>query len=116
MIALETLAILQCASGMRAAHVVAALNEGGFALENRQSLLKALDLGLAPCLAFLICLWLCDAALLNLAIIFKHRRELVVSSVSVRRQFGDGLVERNCFGGFVFSILLFHGLADIRLS
>merc|ERR1740115_299328 len=79
--------------GAGTTHTLALLQEGGLVRENLQSFPETLDLGLAAGLTVLICLWLCNATLLDLAIVLHHGVQLSVRGVPVSGEFGDGFVK-----------------------
>merc|ERR1719473_591611 len=82
-------------------------------IEDGKRLLKAADFGLASLLPLLVCLWLCDAALSNLAIVVHDSRQFRVRCLSVRRKLRNLFVQALEFLGVVLDVLLFHSLGNL---
>merc|ERR1719198_298247 len=93
----------------------AALHKGCLALEDGESFLEAVDLGLAACLALFVGLGLGNAPLLDLAVVFHDCRELCVGGVAVPREFSDFLVQGRRLLPLVLCILLFCSLGHLVL-
>merc|ERR1719230_1021372 len=101
---------LVCSQAAGTEVALAALHEGGFVLKDGECLLQACDLSLTALLAFLVRLWLRNAAILDFGVVLIDCVELSLLGGAVGGHLGDALVEALELLCLVLDVLVFGGL------
>merc|ERR1719277_37871 len=91
---------------------LASLYKGSLIVQNRQCLLQSINLGSSAPLSLFIGLWLGNAAIFDLRIIFVNGSQFRICRLAIGRHFGDALVEASEFLRLVFHILAFQSVRD----